>query len=80
MAEDPTYSTQAAVLDLLLASYPGPTSLDELVLAIGDDIQTRDAVTELKAVGLAYGADELFWVTKAAWRFAELHGLVHLAQ
>lgn len=67
--------TQAAVLDVLLASYPGPTSLDELILQVDDEVETRDAVANLKADGLAYGAENLWWVTKAAWRSAALHGV-----
>ena len=62
------------MLELLLTSYPRPTSLDELVRQTRDDIGTRDAVADLIGSGLVYEADGLYWVTKTAWRFAELQG------
>jgi hypothetical protein len=75
--DDPSDRTQFTILDTLLAAYPAPMSGDELTRLLGDAIVVADALADLAGAGLAYSADDLWWATRPAWRFAVLKGDVH---
>jgi len=64
---------QRVVLELLLAEQsPGLWSVDEVGLAVGDEIAVGDAIAELHAYGLVQFCGSLVCPSRAAVRFEQL--------
>jgi superfamily II helicase len=71
--DDPMKMSQLHVLDHLLASHPAQLSSQELRQAIGSDIDTDDAVRELRSYGLIHQHGDFFWLTRSAVHLCSLH-------
>jgi hypothetical protein len=64
---------ERVVLSLLLESKTdGPWSVSELVLEIGGELRTKDAIRRLCAAGLVHRCEEFLWATRPATRFHQL--------
>jgi hypothetical protein len=61
------------VLDLLLdPEFPGPWSVHELGVALGDQVRAADAIGGLQRAGLVHRCREFVFATRAAARCVQL--------
>lgn len=60
--------TEHAILTLLLSDSHCAWSVDELVAEVGRQLDTMDALGELKAAGLVHWCGEFVFATRAAVR------------
>jgi hypothetical protein len=58
--------TEHAILTLLLSDRQCVWSVDELIAEIGRQLDTEDALSELKAAGLVHRCGEFAFATRAA--------------
>jgi hypothetical protein len=72
MAGHPVDRAQRVALDHLLDNDPAQLAEREVALVVGDAADTRDALLDLVAAGLAHERDGFYWPTRAAVAFARL--------
>jgi hypothetical protein len=58
--------TQRTILMLLLIEHQAVWSVDELVAEIGRELETKDALSALKAAGLIHRCGEFVFASRAA--------------
>jgi hypothetical protein len=66
-------AAERSVLELLLdPDVPGPWSVHEIGVALGNEVRAADAIAALRAAGLVHRCHEFVFATRAAARCFEL--------